>query len=160
MYFPSGKQTEAHYIYSSFFSRSYFYLYDLVVGKTFTLGKTERLKSRKIIEHLFREGNKFTIGPFRVFYLKEPGPLSRLQFAAGVSTKTFRKAVDRNRIKRLLRESWRVQKNSLKEIFEKKGQSLYVFIIYTGKELPVYLDMHKKINQVITRLNALIEPAP
>ena len=83
-----------------------------------TLGKFERVKKRKVIEELFDEGESFSISPFKVFYISKSTSLqeriidhekmeidSSLQFGVGVSKKNFKKAVDRNRIKRQIRES-------------------------------------------------------
>ena len=74
------------------------------MAKQFTLGKNERLKSRKQIEQLFDSGKSFTIFPFKVYYFLSPLTTqdSRLTtfFGVGVSGKNFKKAVDRNRIKR------------------------------------------------------------
>jgi ribonuclease P protein component len=118
--------------------------------KQFTLGKEERIKSRKRIEYLFREGKRFSIGSFRVHYHFTAGkPL--IQVGTGTSTKLFRKAVDRNRIKRLIRESWRLQKNSLKDI-----GSLEVFIIYTGKLVPQYNEVFEKTGQIIEKLKSVV----
>ena len=98
--------------------------------KQFTLGKGERLKSRKAIDELFKNGKRFTVSPFRVFYCitKEGG----LQFGAGVSTKNFKKAVDRNRIKRLIREAYRVQKNSLEILLKAEGLNLFFYLYRKG----------------------------
>ncbi|MES1226963.1 MAG: ribonuclease P protein component, partial [Bacteroidota bacterium] len=82
------------------------------MAKQFTLGKKERLKSRKSIEQLFNEGKSFAVSPCRVFYMILPFNATStsfiVQFGAGVSTKNFKKAVDRNRIKRLVREAYRL----------------------------------------------------
>ncbi|MBK7291929.1 MAG: ribonuclease P protein component [Chitinophagaceae bacterium] len=120
--------------------------------KQFTLGKSERLKSRKAIDELFKNGKRFTVSPFRVFYCitKEGG----LQFGAGVSTKNFKKAVDRNRIKRLIREAYRVQKNSLEILLKAKGLNL--FFIYTEKELPDYHLIYSQVEKVIRKLSSII----
>src|ERR1043165_9546218 len=111
--------------------------------KQFTLGQDERLKSRKQIEKLFAEGKSFVVNPFRVYYVVNGSRLlsgsmvsSSLQFGIGVSAKNFKRSVDRNRIKRLTREAWRLQKNELKELLKSFGKQLNVFFIYTGKELP------------------------
>ncbi len=102
--------------------------------RQFTLGKTERLKSRKLIESLFREGACLYAGPVKLFYQWQTtqGPL---QFGVGAGTRHFKKAVDRNRIKRMIREAYRLQKSQLKLHQEKTGVQLLVFFIYTGKEL-------------------------
>jgi ribonuclease P protein component len=155
------------------------------MAKQFTLGKHERLKSRKAIEQLFSEGKKFTSIPFRVFYnltlnpsAKEKDfehsdslnpasttghqvsnirhPSSVIQFGVGVSSKNFKKAVERNRVKRLVREAWRLQKNLLQEKLKEKGLVLNVFCIYTNAELPDYQFVAGKMETVIKKLQKLI----
>jgi ribonuclease P protein component len=130
--------------------------------KQFTLGKNERLKSRKQIEQLFSEGKKFVAGPFRIFFLfnrqlAAGNKQSPLQFGIGVSTKNFKKAVDRNRVKRLAREAWRLQKNELKEKVKTNNLELNVFIIYTGKELPNYILVKDKVAVVLNKLSEKID---
>lgn len=116
----------------------------------YTLGKTERLKSRKQIEQLFKEGKTFSVSPLRIYYsvdadVKKENSTSALQFGVGVSTRNFKKAVDRNRIKRLLREAYRLQKNELKDKVTQKKIQLNLFIIYTGRELPAYNLIFEKV---------------
>lgn len=105
-----------------------------------SLNQSERLKSRKQIEALFKEGHRFVVSPLRVFYVAREGEpaegKSRLQFGVGASTRLFKKAVDRNRVKRLGREAWRLQKSQLLVLLEQQNRQLDVFFIYTGKELP------------------------
>jgi len=127
------------------------------VAKKLTLGKNERLKSRKQIELLFSEGKKFSITPFRVHYVINELTNPPLQFGVGVSNKNFKKAVDRNRIKRLVREAYRLQKIALyQKVKEKKGQ-LNIFIIYTGKEIPGYRVVFVEMNKVLDKLGHLID---
>ena|ERR1043165_5719262 len=128
--------------------------------KQFTLGKKERLKSRKNIEQLFNIGKNFVITPYRVHYVikkdeqkKEP---SLLQFGVGVSGKNFKKAVDRNRIKRLTREAYRLQKLSLQENLKKKNTTLHIFFNYTGKELPDFDHVKEKVAVALNKLSKLI----
>jgi ribonuclease P protein component len=122
----------------------------------FTLGKDERLKSRKLIEELFSEGKNFALSPFRIYYKISPqsGNVKRaaLKIGAGVSTKNFKKAVDRNRIKRLIREAWRLQKNVLQEKLNGKGWTMNVFIIYTSKELTSFPVVSEKLRLILDRL--------
>ncbi|MCY7293706.1 MAG: ribonuclease P protein component [Ferruginibacter sp.] len=122
------------------------------MAKQFTLGKEERLKSRKQTELLFSEGKKFTIAPFRVHYSFSKVEKTSLQFGAGVSKRNFKKAVDRNRIKRLMREAYRLQKIILRKKLEEKNIGLNIFFIYTGKELPVYKEVYEKTGKVLDKL--------
>ena len=142
---------------------------------SFTLGKEERLKSRKLIERVFREGKSFALFPFRVYYAPLPAsqparivpgvpdpviavppdpsrPSPRLQAGFGASSRNFKKAVDRNRIKRLSREAYRLQKQTLYEWLKEKDRTLAVFFIYTGKELPEYDMVREKIGLALQKL--------
>lgn len=121
----------------------------------YTLGKTERLKSRKAIDLLFKTGKSFSVFPFRVVYGKQAldeKHLFNLQCAFSVSKRYFKKAVDRNRIKRLMREAYRLQKNELQTRLNEQKQSLHVFIMFTGNELPQYDLVFTKMGNVVKRL--------
>jgi len=129
----------------------------------YKLGKMDRLKSRKTIELLFSEGKSFSIFPFRILYCLSPLEFTtaennvaanneKLQVGVTVSSRNFKKAVDRNRIKRLMREAWRLQKNELQISPLLTHQSLKVFLIFTGKELPEHAMIYQKVAAVITRL--------
>jgi ribonuclease P protein component len=106
----------------------------------FTLGRDERLKSRKQIERVFREGKSMQVFPFRVYFFIQPLVAGRqpLQAGMGASRRNFKKAVDRNRIKRLIREAYRLKKEPLVLLMKEKQLSLSLFFIFTGKELPEY----------------------
>jgi ribonuclease P protein component len=127
------------------------------MAKQFTLGRNERLKSRKSIEQLFTEGKKIIVAPYRVLYIMESNAnTASLLFAAGVSAKHFKKAVDRNRIKRLAREAWRLQKNELAQKIASTNTRLHVFFIYTGREIPEYDEVFKKTAIVLSKLEKLV----
>jgi ribonuclease P protein component len=74
------------------------------------------------------------------------------KFGVGVSNKNFKKAVHRNRIKRLTREGYRLQKQNLCDLLIKKSQQLAVFFIYTGRELPEHSMVNEKIGLILLRL--------
>ncbi len=121
------------------------------MAKQFTLGRSERLKSRKSIDQLFSEGQRFTQTPVRVFYRNTN--TTGLQFGVAVSARLFKKAVDRNRVKRVMREAWRLQKNELDNQLKEKGKGLHVFFVYTDKELPVYAVISSVTATIIRKLN-------
>ena len=80
-----------------------------------------------------------------------------LQAGIGVSTKYFKKATDRNRIKRLMREAYRLQKIILQDHLQKSQLKLSVFILYTGKELPGYKLVFEKFGIILNRLIKFID---
>ena len=123
----------------------------------FTLGKEERLKSRKQIENLFDKGKSFVVAPFRVYFIvNKELPIQKvesgLKFGTGVSAKNFKKAVDRNRIKRLTREAWRLQKNEISKKAKETQRQLNVFFIYTGRELPDFKTVKEKVAIALKKL--------
>lgn len=124
-----------------------------------TLGKSERLKSRKKIGEIFREGKKLPQQPFLVYYrfMKTAGQSSPiLQMGAGVSSKHFKKAVSRNRIKRLIRETFRKQNDILKTVLSQGNFVMEIFIIYTDRTLPEYQNLSDKMNVVLQKLSSLL----
>jgi ribonuclease P protein component len=114
------------------------------------------LKKRKAIEQLFQSGKSFSTYPFRIYYLLLPRVGSEehlLQFGVAVSKRYFKKAVDRNRIKRQIREVYRVEKLPLKQRLETHQQiALKVFFIYTGKEMPLFNVVQQKVTAILQKL--------
>jgi ribonuclease P protein component len=115
------------------------------------LGKEDRLKSRKSIDLLFKKGKSFSHFPFKVFWMQAAGD-HVLQAAFSVSSRNFKKATDRNRIKRLMREAYRLQKNTLYEALKTGQKKITLFIIYTGRELPEYNMVFEKTGLIIKKL--------
>ncbi len=129
----------------------------------YTLGKNERLKSRKVIEQLFKVGKSFSVFPFRVIYMlsttddrPQTTDNSLLQAGFSVSSRNFKKAVDRNRIKRLMREAYRLQKNELQEQIISGIKGMNVFFIFTGNEIPEYDQVFSKMTKVLKQLQKLL----
>jgi len=114
--------------------------------------KREKLKSRKRIEQVFQEGKSLTVFPFKVWWLIQPVGEVALQAGFGAGSRHFKRAVDRNRIKRLSREAYRQQKQDLTRRLEERGLSMSVFFIYTGKDLPDYATVTQKIGVVLQKL--------
>jgi ribonuclease P protein component len=121
----------------------------------FGFPKKERLKSRKHIDGLFAGGDSYHAFPVRMAYQlfatpqgEQPGLL------VGVSApkRHFKKAVDRNRIKRLLREAYRLQKPQLLEMLERIPVSGHVFFLYTDKVLPDYATTEAAVGKCLRHL--------
>jgi ribonuclease P protein component len=114
--------------------------------------KKEKLKSRKRIEQVFQEGKSQTLFPFKVWWMLQPAGEAVLQAGFGASSRHFKRAVDRNRIKRLSREAYRLQKQELIRRLEEKGLYMAVFFVYTGKDLPDHVTVIQKIGVILQRL--------
>jgi ribonuclease P protein component len=76
----------------------------------------------------------------------------KLRVAVSVGNRFFKKAVDRNRIKRLLRECWRLQKPALQSVLEGKKKSADLFIIYTGTSLPAWKELDKSMKSLLNKM--------
>ncbi|MBS1557061.1 MAG: ribonuclease P protein component [Bacteroidetes bacterium] len=114
----------------------------------FTFKKEERLSSKKQIEELFAKGSYFYLFPFKVVYL--PANTTATQVLISVSARTFKKAVDRNLIKRRIRESYRLQKHELGH--EKNWLIAY---IYTPKKILESKIIHQKMLLALEKLKSL-----
>jgi ribonuclease P protein component len=128
--------------------------------------KDEILRKKKLIDRLFAEGSSFYIYPFKVFFL--PIPLdtpSPAQILISVGKRSFKLAVDRNRIKRQMREAYRQHKQMLYDHMERiQGQCIFA-VIYTANIHISSTDQEIKIKAVLKRLNTEVDrklnnPAP
>jgi ribonuclease P protein component len=113
-----------------------------------TLGKKERLKSKKLIEKLYKEGTSVKAFPLRMIFLQtEHTSDYPAQVGVSVAKRNFKKAPDRNRLKRVMRESYRLQK----EIVYNNLDVPYVFMIsYLGKEEKNYEEIYAKMNKLLS----------
>jgi ribonuclease P protein component len=118
--------------------------------------KTEKLKSRKRLNELFTKGRSFAVFPVKVFYVVDAATENPVKAGVGVSARNFKKAVDRNRIKRLLRECYRLNKTSLHDTVSKREKSVSVFFLYVGKELPEYGMLSEKMKTALLKLEEQI----
>jgi ribonuclease P protein component len=105
------------------------------MAKRFGLGRKEKLKSRKQVEELFTSGKSFPVFPLRVIYRFLSSQQGELQIGVSASKRNFKKAVDRNRLKRLMREAYRLQKHELASHLDKENIQGYVFFMFIGKAI-------------------------
>ena len=98
--------------------------------------KEERLKSRKSIEYLFTNSNVINHFPLKlIFDISENKELEHpAKIAVSVSKRNYKRAIDRNRIKRKLREAYRKNKQPLHDYLAKTNQNVYFIVIYIAKE--------------------------
>lgn len=121
----------------------------------YTFKKEERLCSKRLIESLFRNGSSFVVYPYRVVVLYGetlPTDAVPAQCIISVSKRRFRKAVDRNAIKRRMREAYRLQKAELYETLREHAlQGLFAFQ-YIGKKQEPYVLMHERMEKALAKL--------
>ncbi|MDB5233981.1 MAG: ribonuclease protein component [Hymenobacter sp.] len=118
-----------------------------------TFPKEEHLCRKKLIEELFgKQGSSFGVYPLRIVWIKSEAPTTAPpQVLISVSKRTFKRAVDRNRIKRLIREAYRLNKYRLTE--QPNGHQVALLgIIFTGKEKSPLALVEKKLISAIHRL--------
>jgi ribonuclease P protein component len=125
--------------------------------KTFT--KEERLCSRTSLDLLFKNGSSFLLYPFRLSYLFVPGKSDfPAQVVINVSKKRFKRAHDRNLIKRRTREAYRLLKSEgLYPLLKADGQKLLLSIQFIGKEHYDYAFFEKKLANAFKKLILTIE---
>jgi ribonuclease P protein component len=117
----------------------------------FSFRKEERLKSRKAIEQLFNKGNSFHVYPLRLVWCEsnEKRGSFPVQFSLSVSKKAFKSAVIRNRIKRKVREAWRLNKPKLYMDIGISDRQFDFMIIYTSREELTSLEIHNRMRKII-----------
>lgn len=110
---------------------------------SFEYSKKDKLKSKKLIEQLFTEGKAVTVFPMRLVYLKtEFDDDSILKTGVSVSKRLHKNAVDRNRIKRLLREAYRLNKP---QYFNTNTTAYAFMILYISKDKTTFEELDTKI---------------
>ena len=125
---------------------------------SFTFLKTERLKSRKQIDILFAGGKAFSVFPVRVIYqFSLPADKAGLQIGVTASKRYFKKAVDRNRIKRLLREAYRLQKEELVAQVKAVHKTGYLFFVYTDRSIADFETIKVAMNKCLQRLSKIVQ---
>ena len=113
-----------------------------------TFNKQERLKSKKRIEQLFAEGRTLTAFPLKMVFLQlEHESPTLFQVGVSVSKRNFKKAVQRNRIKRLLREAYRKNKELL-YASEHTKKHIFMFIYQGNRELE-YQVIEKRMKELL-----------
>ena len=109
--------------------------------------KMERLRGKKQIEHLFVSGRSVGAFPLRLVFLETE---VTNKVGVSVSKKNFKSAVDRNKIKRLLRVA---VENHFLDLFNKLKPKYYMMVLYVGKEIPKPEELDAQIKLMVSRFN-------
>jgi ribonuclease P protein component len=118
----------------------------------FTFKKAERLSKEKTIQELFNRGSSFYLYPFKVVYIANPDQSVNVpQILISVSSRNFPRAVDRNLIKRRIREAYRLQK----EIIQNGSKKGVFAFLYTSKTALPFAEIKSKLFLVLEKIDKL-----
>jgi ribonuclease P protein component len=119
------------------------------------LPKSQRIYLKKAVQTLFEEGKGFSLYPFRVIvhlYDAENQEDALPRILVSVSKKRFHHAIKRNRVKRLIRESWRKNKAELMKLCQSNNKTLDVAFVYNATVILKYEEIEAKMKIVVERL--------
>jgi ribonuclease P protein component len=128
-------------------------------NERYFFGKAQKLKSRTLIQQLFTQGKHISAFPLKAIWLPT-NEHNHLQAGVSVSKRYFKKATDRNKIKRRIREAYRLQKNDLESHLLETNQKISLFLIYTGKDIPAYQQISDGCGIIIKKLIKSIHAEP
>lgn len=120
-----------------------------------SLGRNERLRSRKWMERLRHQGIAVKTPSLILVYLpveESTFPSSSSSAMFSVSKRIYKRAVDRNRIKRLMRESYRKQKEIVHPVLSNNQKHCMMQFIFTGKQLPEYTYVYSRVSELLKRM--------
>lgn len=125
-----------------------------IIEISYKFPKRERLKSRKDIGLLFKSKQSVFAFPIKIIYriIDDSEKVGLFQAAFTVPKRNFKRAVDRNLLKRRIKESYRLQRNSFKNHCKSEGICIQMMLIYTGKKEHSYVQIEKAIIRALDKL--------
>jgi len=131
------------------------------MNKTNSFPKAEHLCGEKRIARLYTQGEAFMAFPFRVvFRIEQKKDLATASVMVSVPKKRFKRAVKRNRLKRLLREAYRLNKHALIDLLDEKQLQVHVAFNYVSDEELDFVTVEKKMKAALQKLMDKIKTAP
>lgn len=123
------------------------------MNRQYTFEKKERISSRTEISLLFEKGKGFIACPFRVVYIEQqPSSGAKASVLISVPKRKFKLAVKRNRIKRLVRECYRLNKTDFLNCMEENKTGLLIAFLFTGNEMPKYSAVESAVKKSLCEL--------
>lgn len=117
----------------------------------FTFRKEDRLYKKTKIRELFDKGSSFYAHPFKIHVLPQAGTTSRHEVLIAVSNRHFKRAVDRNLIKRRIREAYRLQRHKIPA-----PDFLMIGVVYGGKEILSFEEIQRKLSVALGKISRYI----
>lgn len=117
-----------------------------------TFGKEEHLCGKTTVDELYKVGESFFLYPFRVVYQKvgqEPVPV---QCLVNAPKRKFKHAVDRNRLKRLMREAYRKNKHKLSDKMESENATMHIAFSYASDKIESQAFVEKRMIQALSKI--------
>lgn len=124
----------------------------------FTFEKEERIYRKNDLQLLLKEGKSFLVHPFKVVYYIRPGETTSiypLKSAISIPKRRFKKAVDRNLLKRRSREAFRLHRNPLKQSLKEEEKELLVLLVFISNNKYSYSFIKDKIILILQRLQQI-----
>lgn len=118
------------------------------------LSQKERIKSSLAILSIVKDGASVNSYPIKCFFKRVPRGQVAVQLAVVVSKRRFKHAVDRNRVKRLMREAFRMEKQSFAPT---AGCTLQMCWLFVGRELPDFGQVQKAVGHIVRKLSEIPE---
>ena len=120
----------------------------------FTLGKEERLKSNLAIQELLKRGKAVSRFPLKIYWDFSPDPNQKYPVRAAITVpkRKFRRAVDRNLMKRRLKEAYRLNKYMLYDKLDQHQQKIQLIILLLSDEFIPYDQLEKKMREILRQL--------
>lgn len=113
-----------------------------------SFARKEKLKSKKLFTLLFEEGKSISSYPLKLIYVPVQHLEVSIKAGVTVSKRSFKRAVHRNRIKRLLREAYRHNKAL---VFNNTDAKFAFLFLYLGKDMPTFEQLDQKVKLVLNK---------